>query len=149
MSNTELEGVPALPPVESATLNEIEPPKWHWFYRKRARLGEYDKFGQQKEYPIFACMEVEAAELETQKNLSKFEQIGASDGTTYFNYMREHLKPNMVYNAQDAVKVEKEAFNAELEKARGHYRAPRRKDRYFGGASEGTAGVDEFKRTWS
>ena len=142
--NKYLEGIPELPASTQAKLNEIEPPKWHWFFRKRAKSGEYDKFGQPKQYPAFACTEEEAS----RKDENKYEQIGASDGTTYFEYMRTHLQPNMVYDAQKAVQVERDAFNAELEKAKGHYRRPRKRDRYFMSASEGTTGIEEFKRSW-
>ena len=142
--NQTLESIPELPGPEFLRLNEIEPPKWHWFYQRRPREGEFDKFGQPKTYPVFACGEAEAAQLDP----NKFTQVGASDGTTFFNYMRERLKPNTVFKAQDAYRIEKEAFDAELAVARGKYRRPRAKERFFGSASQGTTGVEEFKANW-
>lgn len=136
-----------LPTHEFYKLRSIEPPKTHWFYQRQAEDWELDQFGQKKEYPVFACGEDEAARLESHKRI-RFKQIGFSDGKTYFNYLREHFKPQVAYPVEEAKKIEKEAFAAELEAARGHFRRPRLQTRFFGSASQGTTGVEEFRATW-
>lgn len=145
MSNPELESTPAPEEVEFVKLNRIEPPHWHWFYQRLALDGELDQYGQPKEYPVFSCGEQEAAALD--KRL--YRQLGASDGKAYFEHLRKNIKPDTSYPKKEAQRILHEAFNLELEVAKKNgRRTPVEQKRFFGGASPGTANIEEFVESW-
>lgn len=145
--NTAVDSLPALPSAEFLKVDKIEPPKRTWFYQKQAEDWELDQYGQPKVYPIFACSEQEAANL-GRHQVRKYKQVGFSDGLAYFEHLRDNLKVGQLYPKEEADKIYKEAWELELAKARGHIRQPRSRDRFWGGATAGTANIDEFRKSW-
>lgn len=88
----------------------IERPRPVFFYQRRDADGDV-----MEDSPIFACYEQEAAMV------AKFnKQIGSSDGTTYYNYLKNSgLKKGQLVPRSQAAKILQAAFDAELAVARG------------------------------
>jgi hypothetical protein len=91
-------------------------------------------------YPPFCCQEQEAADLDTRK----FKQLGVSDGKTYYQYIKDHIKPRTSIPTLDAQRVMREAFEAELTVARGRFVKPVAKRFFYGGASTGVQHPEEL-----
>lgn len=99
--------------MEMVAVHQLEPAKKTFFYEKPS--GE-----------IFACGEQEAALFG--KN---YRQIGVSDGATFRTYMRKAGFKGDVLEREKAQLLLKEAFDAELEVARGHFERPKLNNVHF------------------
>lgn len=124
-------------------LNEMKPRGWHYFYQ-RISNGELDRFGDPKVYEPFACTEQEATDIEKRVDTIRFRQVGASDGMTYFKYMKDHIKPGVPIPREEAEKIQRDALQAELDVAKGHYRKPRGDHFTYAGASQGVQNPEEL-----
>ena len=93
------------------------------------------------ERKIIAVSENEAAGLSE----TKWRQVGVGDGRAYIASLRNcGIKPGQSIPVEKSKQIMKEAFNAELEVARGHYQRPTKQTYFFMGASKGTQGAEEL-----
>lgn len=82
-------------------------------------------FYQRQNGEIFACQNDEAATLMRSSHASFLKQLGASDGTTYYNYLLNcGVKAGERIPLEQAQDMLRAAFNAELEAAKGHFEQP-------------------------
>jgi len=118
--NTELDKDP-LPTLEYVRLNQLEKPQKTFFYQKK------DKNGQPIPDTIFACNEQEAGQFGKKHIL-----IGVSDGTTFYNHIRNSgVKRSEMIPIAKARQIMLEAFDAELAVAKGHFEDPKFQTGYF------------------
>ena len=146
MANPHLENASPVVPLISAKIDAVElvrneRPQKTFFYR---RLLEDDDAFADVNASIFACHEEEAAQLD----LRRFKQVGVSDGTTYRKHLAEHVPRGAEIPIENIRQALKDAFNAELEVARGHFLRPKRKLRFIGGVSSDVQNAEESLRSY-
>jgi hypothetical protein len=96
----------------------------------------YEKAGK-----TLALVEREAAFLESSSHKHLIKQIGVSDGKTYRKtLLNSGVKAGEIISVERANEIMKKAFEAELEKARGHFRRP------IGNHFYGDAGISEDQK---
>lgn len=142
--NNELSQAEAAPELEYVTFKGAESPKVTFFYErvdKQNQIGYIDSPDNQAE--VIAVGEQEAAGLKPHI----WKQVGVSDGTAYAStILKCGLSKGTRVPIERAREVLKQAFDAELEAARGHFRTPHKQTYFFMGASQGTQGGDELAR---
>jgi hypothetical protein len=99
---------------------------------------------------IFACYEQEAAALHEGTNKGKFRQIGVGDGKAWFNVIKTSgIKRGERITIERQKEIMKQAFDAELEAARGHKRRPIGIHRHVAGVSADVQNPEELIQSFT
>jgi hypothetical protein len=142
--NTELAQAEQVPELEYVAFKGAEIPKRTFFYERVDRQN-MSGFMVAPDEPaeIVAFSELEAFNLKP----TQWKQVGVGDGTAYAKSIQScGVKARQRIPVEQAKKIMKDAFEAELAVARGHFEQPTRQTYFFMGASQGTQGGEELAK---
>jgi hypothetical protein len=142
--NTELSQAEPAPELEYVTFKGAETPVKVFFYERLTPQGPSGFIAMPGDKSdIIAVSENEAASMST----AKWRQVGVGDGKKYAeSIMNCGVGRGQRIPLEQARKILKAAFNAELEASRGKYERPVLQTYHFMGASHGTQGYEELAR---
>ena len=119
--------------VTQMRLKEISRPRQTFYYRRLPDpfKKQADPFAPivdevEKKDDFFACEEEEASKLDPRK----FEQIGVSDGSVFYNTMKASGLFGKWVDASEAKRIYHEAELADMEASRGKFKRPQSKSVY-------------------
>lgn len=143
--NNELAQAEEAPSLEYVTFKGAESPKKTFFYEliEHRNYSGYIDSPENNQAQIIAVSENEAATL----NQNKWRQVGVGDGSHYAKTIQNcGVRKGERIPIERARKIMQDAFDAELQAARGHYERPVLQTYHFMGASPGTQGYEDLIR---